>query len=140
VSVTEKEFIVLAIGDKDSCGYDERTLPVLILLVDSSAPDAWQFTRIGVVAYYVRSSRAVAAVEEILSRAERLRDTDARFGTLGIGLANGPMIADFDSLGRLKQEMPPLGEVANRASLGVRSAQTYREIFTQLQTHKAAEQ
>ena len=87
VSAKRKEFIVLAVGDKNSYGYDEHTLPLLIQLVDSSAPDARQFNRIGVVAYYQRSSRAIAAVEDVLSRAEQLRDTDARFGTLGIGFS-----------------------------------------------------
>lgn len=132
MSAKRKEFIVLAVGDKDSYGYDECSLPLLVQLIDSSAPDAREFTHIGVLAYYMRSNRAIAAVQHVLLQAESLRDTDRRFETLGIGLAHGQMIADFDWLGRLKAASPPLGEVANRASAGVRGAQTYRENFAEL--------
>ena len=137
MSAKLKEFIVLAIGDRDAYGYDEQTLPLLIQLIDSSTPDARQFTPVGVVAYYLRSSRAVAAIDAILSRAEQLRDTDRRFGTLGIGLAHGEMIADFDWLGRLKHGFTPLGVVASRASVGVSGAQVYRAILTELHETKA---
>jgi hypothetical protein len=133
-----KEFIVLAVGDKDSYGYDEHTLPLLVRLVDSSDPDARQFTHIGVVAYFLRSARAITAVEDIILRAESLRDTDERFATLGIGLAHGCMIANFDWLGRLKSGSSPLGEVANRAAAGVRKPQTYRETFNELHETNAA--
>jgi len=137
VSAKLKEFIVLAVGDRDAYGYDEQTLPLLIRLIDSSEPDSRQFTPVGVVAYYLRSSRAVAAIDSILSRAEQLRDTDPRFKTLGFGLAHGQMIADFDWLGRLKRGFIPLGEVANRASTGIGGAQVYREILTELHETKA---
>ena len=132
MSASRKEFIVLAIGDKDSYGYDEYTLPLLVELIDSSNPDARQFTHVGVFAYYLRSGRAVASVESVLSKAESLRDTDPRFAKLGIGLSHGQMIADFDLLGRLKLHSIPLGEVATRASMSVRGVQNYREILTEI--------
>jgi hypothetical protein len=132
VSANQKDFIVLAVGDRDSYGYDEHTLPLLVELIDSSSPDARQFTHIGVVGYYLRSGRAVEAVKSLLSKAESLRDTDPRFAKLGIGLSHGQMIADFDWLGRLKQDSIPLGEVATRASMSVRGAQTYREMIIEL--------
>ena len=132
MSASRKEFIVLAIGDRDSYGYDEYTLPLLVELIDSSNPDARQFTHVGVVAYYLRSGRAVASVESMLSKAESLRDTDPRFAKLGIGLSHGQMIADFDLLGRLKLHSIPLGEVATRASMSVRGVQNYREILTEI--------
>ena len=132
MSANRKHFIVLAVGDRDSYGYDEHTLPILVHLIDSASPDTRQFTHLGVVAYYLHSDRAIAAVESVLSKAESVRDTDPRFAALGIGLAHGQMIADFDWLGRLKRDSIPLGEVATRASVAVRGAQTYREIFTEL--------
>jgi hypothetical protein len=138
VSAKKKEFIVLAVGDRESCGYDEHTFPLLVQLVDSSAPDLRQISHPDLIAYYVRSSRTIAAVEDVLSRAERLRDTDVRFATLGIGLAHGLMVADFDWLGRLNQKFPPLGIAVIHASAGVRRAQTYREIFAQLHEQNAA--
>ncbi len=132
MSANRKNFIVLAIGDRDSYGYDELTLPLLVELVDSSSPDARQFTHAGIVAYYLCSGHPIGDVESVLSKAESLRDTDPRFATLGIGLAHGQMIADFDWLGRLKRDCIPLGEVATRASMSVRSAQTYREVLIEL--------
>ncbi len=129
MSEKRKEFIVLAVGDKDSYGYDEHTLPLLWQLIDSSAPDTREFTHVGAIAYYVRSARTIIAVEDVISRAEGLRDGDRRFKTLGIGLAHGHMIADFG--------FTPLGEVANRASAGVAGAQTYRETLAELQETNA---
>lgn len=138
MSAKLKTFIVLAVGDKESWGYDEYTLPLLVQLIDSSDPDAREFTHTGVVAYYVRSNRTIAAVQEVLSRVESLRDSDRRFETLRIGLAHGQMIVDFDWLGRLKRSFAPMGEVANRASAGVRGAQTYRDTFAELQKTNTA--
>jgi hypothetical protein len=132
MSGKRKEFIVLAVGDKESFGYDEDSLPLLIELIDSSTPDARTFNHRGVMAYYVHSNGAIAAVEGVLSRVERLRDTDRRFEMLGIGLAHGYMVADFDWLGRLKRRFPPMGVVANRASRSVLGPQTYRETLAEL--------
>lgn len=137
MSGQRKEFIVLAVGDREAEGYDERALLRLVQLIDSSAPDARVFTHIGVVGYYLRSARAATAVADTIARAENLRDTEA-FATLGIGLAHGPLIADFDADGRLKPAFTPLGEVANRASGGVGGAQTYRDTLAELhETHQA---
>jgi len=123
---------VLILGDRDCYGLDEHTLPLLVKLIDSSNPDSRQFSHLGVSAYYVRSGRAIAAVERMLSQAEGLRDTDGRFAKLGIGLAHGQMIADFDWLGRVKRNFIPLGDAVNRAARGVCGAQIYREILAEL--------
>lgn len=125
------------VGDKDSHGYNEHTLPLLVQLIDSSAPDARQFTHTGVVAYFLRSVRAITAIEEIISRAENLRDTDERFATLGIGLAHGQLLADFDWLGRVRRCFSPLGDAANRASADLLGPQMYREVLTQLHETQA---
>jgi len=132
VSGQRKESIVIAVGDRQSEGYDEPALLRLVQLIDSSAPDARVFTRIGVVGYYLRSARAAAAVADIILRAESLRDSDETFATLGIGLAHGPLIADFDAHGRVAPVCIPLGEVSNRASGAVQGAQTYRDTLAEL--------
>jgi hypothetical protein len=75
VSAEWKQLIVLAIGEelvRRRC-----TLPSLLQLMDCSAPDARVFTHIGVVACYLQSRRAIMAVEDVVRRAESLRDTDA---------------------------------------------------------------
>jgi hypothetical protein len=132
MSAKRKEFIVLALGDKDDWGYNEDTLPVLFKLVESSAPDSRLFMYFGVMAYYLRSRRSVTAVRKVISELEVLRDGDARFNSLGIGLAFGEMVADFDWLGRIKPTFQPMGEAANRASKGAKSEMSYREVLEAL--------
>jgi hypothetical protein len=132
MSGQRQEFIVLAIGDRESQGYDEAAQIRLLQLIDSSIPDTRVSSHIGVVGFYVRSARAATAVEQIISLAERLRDSDNTFATLGIGLAHGPLIADFDADGSVNSAFTPVGEVANNASSAVHGAQNYREILSDL--------
>jgi len=132
VSGQRKEFIVLAIGDRDAEGFAEEAFLRLRDLIESSAPDARIFSHIGGVGYYLRSARAVATVEDVISRAETLRDSDKAFSTLGIGLAHGPLLADFDSHGRVDPAFLPVGVVANDASRAVHETQTYRETLAEL--------
>jgi hypothetical protein len=82
-----KEFVVVALGDRNAYGYDEHTLPILLRLMESSAPDARLSSHRGVVGYYLPSSRAIAAILDLVSAAETLRDSDSRFASLGIGSA-----------------------------------------------------
>lgn len=75
----------------------------------------------GVVAYFLTSPQALAAVESLITQAGALRDTDSRFATLSIGLAEGELLGEFDWLGRLKKNsIVPLGAACNKA---VRSAE-----------------
>lgn len=114
--------------DTDSIGYDEDTLPILWELAASSKPAARSFNHRGAVTYYVSSPQAVATVEALVAKAEALRDTDSRFGTLGIGLAEGQMVAEFDWLGRVRSERyPPLGRTANDANRLVQQPEKYKE-------------
>jgi hypothetical protein len=132
VSGQRKEFIVLAVGDRDKEGFAESAHLRLLQLIDSSAPDARVCSPMGIVAYYLRSARAAAAVEDVISRAETLRDSDAAFSSIGIGLAHGPLIAGFDSGGRVNPAVAPLGVVASHASRAVHEAQTYRNTLSAL--------
>jgi hypothetical protein len=99
VSITRKRFITLTLGDTESWGWNEHTLPMLLQLVDSSTPDYRMFTHTGVVANCLTTPRALRAVEDVIARAESRRDSDSRFTTLGIGLAGGELTAEFDWLG-----------------------------------------
>ena len=132
MSGQRKEFIVVAIGDREAEGFAEEASVRLRHLLDSSAPDAAVFSHIGGIGYYLHSARAIAAVEDVIARAETLRDTDATFSTLGIGLAHGPLLADIDSHGRVDPAFLPVGVVANDASRAVHGMQAYREALAEL--------
>jgi len=127
-----RDFIVIAVGDTESYGYNEQALPPLIALADSTAPETRVFTNIGVVAFYLPSERGIAAARDLVSQAETLRDRNSQFTSLRIGVARGPLIADFDRRGAVKRDFTPLGEAANRASAGVARKQNYREILEHL--------
>jgi hypothetical protein len=135
VSAKRKRFIILCFGetDTDSLGYDEDTLPILWKLVDSSKPAARIFSHRGAIAHYLSSRRTVEAVESLIAKAEVLRETDSRFATLGIGLAEGVLIAEFDWLGRVKSDrFTPLGDAVNDAARLVRGPQKYKERLREL--------
>lgn len=123
---------MLAIGDRDKEGFGETAYLRLLQFIDSSAPDARVCTPMGVVAYYLRSPGAVATVEKTISHAETLRDGDEAFATIGIGLAHGPLIAEFDAHGIVNPTLAPLGVAANDASRAVHEAQTYRNTLSEL--------
>jgi len=108
-------------------------MPILLQLVDSSGPAARIFTHIGVVAHYLTSRRTVAVVEGVIAEAEALRDTDSRFATLGIGLAEGDLVAEFDWLGTVKTDrFMPLGGAVNDAVRPGREPQKYKERLREL--------
>ncbi len=132
MSGQRKEFIVLALGDRDGEGFSEGVHLRLLQLIDSSAPDTRVCSPRGFVAFYLLSLRAVAAVEQVISDAETLRDSEQAFASLGIGLAFGPLIANFDSRGRVDPSFLPIGVVANSASRAVQTEQTYRDKLSEL--------
>ena len=133
MSIKRKRFITLTLGDTNSWGWNEHTLPMLLQLVDFSSPDYRMFTNIGVVANYLTSPRALRAVEEAIGRAESLRDNDLRFAALGIGLAEGELFAEFDWLGRLNTERErPMGSSLTDAVRIEREPLRYLEILQAL--------
>ena len=113
--------------DRDNYGFDEHTLPPLIALMDSASPDARQWIHTGVIGYFLTSSAALARVQQVIAQAEHLRGTDDRFASVGIGLAEGRMVADFNSPGSLNPEMVPLGTVANDASRSANVSHAYQQ-------------
>ncbi len=132
MGAARKEFVVVALGDRDGYGYDEHTLPILLRLVESSSPDAHLSTHLGVISFFLPSHRSLDSVLDLVSAAETLRDGDSRFPSLGIGVSRGPLIAEFDWRGRVKHSTIPSGETANRASAGVAGLQNYRETLNTL--------
>ena len=117
MSARENNFIVVSLGDKNSYGFDEHTLPRLIELVDGTAPDARFFFNTGVVAYYLTSRSTLKKAERVAREATALQSSDSKFLSLGIGVSEGKLVADFDWLGRVKSM--PMGDAANTASRGV---------------------
>jgi hypothetical protein len=127
VAAERKRFIVLILADRENYGFDEQTLPPLVALMDSASPDQRQFCHSCVTGYFLTSRDSLTRVEGIIQQAERLRTTDSRFSSLGVGLAEGSMLADFTVLERLKPEMTPLGTVANNASRSARILGGYQQ-------------
>lgn len=126
------DFVVLALSDREDWGYNEETLPMLVGLIDRSKPDARFLSHKGAIAYYLSTSRTVAAVETLIVEAETMRDTDPRFASLGIGLAYGPLIADFDWRAPVKNSFLPVGVTANEAARESVTTQNYRKILRNL--------
>ena len=134
MSFQRKKFIVLTLGDMESWGWDEQTLPLLLQLVDSSLPDYRMSTNAGVVANYLTSPRALQAVEQVIAGAERLRDQDPRFGRLGIGLAEGELHAEYDVQDRLVTERSkPMGAALTAALRCERKPLKYQDMLRILQ-------
>jgi hypothetical protein len=133
VSIKHKRFITLTLGDTESWGWDEHTLPMLLQLVDSSKPDYRMSTHTGIVANYLTSPRALKAVEDVIAGAESLRESDSQFATLGIGLAEGELMAEFNWLGRLKtSRQRPMGNSLNDAVLVEQEPNLYQEVLQSL--------
>jgi hypothetical protein len=133
MNVKEERFIVLSLGDTDSWGYNEHTLPMLIQLVDEYNPDARFFSRTGVVGYFFTSQSALKRVEEIVENAEKLRKEDERFSTLGIGVAEGKMLAEYEQSGILKQgSMMPIGDASVHAVRMSDKSGNYKESLSSL--------
>ncbi len=101
--------------DRDLYGYDVHALPPLIALMDSAAPDHRSWTHTGPTGYFLTSRKSCDRIRRVIEEAESLRSSDARFERLGIGLAEGPMVAEFTWLGRLKSDYPPLGSASQTA-------------------------
>ena len=127
VAAKHTRFIVLMLTDRDNYGFDEHTLPPLVTLMESASPDGCRWLHTGVIGYFLTSSRSVSRVQHVIEQAEGLRTADERFASLGVGLAEGPMVADFTWLGRLKPKTFPLGTVANDASHSAQLPDAYRQ-------------
>jgi hypothetical protein len=133
MSSKHKRFITLTLCDTESWGYDEVTLPMLLQLVDSSAPDQRMFAPTDVTANYLTSRKALKTIEDIITKAEGLRDNDPRFATLGISLAEGEWIAEFNLLGRPNSDhmLPVAGSLVD-AMRTARKPEGYRKILQTL--------
>ena len=126
VTATRGPFIVVALGDRDSFGFSDRTFPALVALVDAHSPDHRDVRHPGVMAYFRASAEAARRVQSLVEAAEQLRK-HPEFASLGIGIASGPLIAD------LAAGMTPLGTTANDASrLSMSAPDAYIDPFNVL--------
>jgi hypothetical protein len=125
--IQRQRFTVLMVMDRDKYGYDEHTLPPLIALMDSAAPDVRTWTHTGPTGHFLTSPDSLVRIQRVIEQFEQLRTSDSRFDRLGIGLAEGEMSADFTSLGVLKTEAPPLGLAAQHAYRRAETGDGYHE-------------
>lgn len=121
-------FIVLSLSDRDEYGFDETALPLLCGLMDAASPDHRQSWHAGVTGYFLTSADALARVRRLLEEAERLSASNGRFGSLGIGLGEGPLMAEFSLFGRLKH-LVPIGSVVNESSRSARTPGAWRQVL-----------
>lgn len=122
-----KRFIVLCLTDRNGYGWDEYTLPPLLYLVENTSPDDRVLTHLGVVAFYLADPKARLRVEMACSAGKTLRRTDPRYATLGIGVAEGEMLAVFSWFGALKKNRMPIGETANVAAKNARDDREFQD-------------
>ena len=127
-----KSFTVLVFIDRDLYGFDEHTLPPLIALIDSADPDQRRWTHIGTTGFFLTSPDSLDRIRRVIEQAEQLRSSDIRFERLGIGLAEGLMIADFTWFGRVTTKMTPLGMVTG-AAYDCAVSDNYREALQSLE-------
>jgi len=78
------------------------------------------------------SRRTVGVLKRAISQAEGLRESDAHFSKLGIGLAYGHLVGRFDWLRKLKSDFVPDAGTVSRALAGVRGEQIYGQILQEL--------
>jgi len=130
MNATVAPFIVVILGDSDAYGYDQHAIPVLAQIVESSSPDARTASHLGFVAYCRTSASTLEAVKILIADAEALRQGDSRFASLGIGLAEGELVAECDSMGRVSiDRIAPMGGAVNDASSCFRERTRYRDVF-----------
>jgi len=135
MSVKEKRFIVVMLTDLDDFGFNEHTLPPLIRLMDAAQPDFRNAVHTGIVGYFLTSPDALNRIRPMIEFAAALRNEDKRFESLGIGLAEGLMIAEFTFWGRPKDGAVPFGNPAGIAELNAQEPDDFREVLDAL-SHK----
>lgn len=124
-------FIVLALRDCDDYGFEEHTLPALATLMHAAAPEHRQSIATQVTGYFLTSRDALTRVRGVIEQVERLCAADSRLRSLGIGLAEGPLIADLSMLSK-SSDLPPLGTVANEATRSAKVPHAYRQTLQRL--------
>jgi len=115
MSVKQANFIVVSLADLDNYGFDEHTLPALASLVDSHEPDCRLVIYAGIQAFFLASEATRNRVARLVADAKRLK-TEKRFESLGVGTAEGLLLADFNWLGKLKSDtFMPMGDASAQA-------------------------
>jgi len=106
------DFIVVCIHD--AAGFAREVGPILLEMVEITSPDHWEFIRPGtVMAYYRIKGKAKKGAADLRFSFESLQSRDARYQRIGIGLAEGRLIADIDFWGKVKTT--PLGSIVGKA-------------------------
>jgi class 3 adenylate cyclase len=108
MAATREPFFIVALGDRDSFGFDEHALLPLVALVDAHTPDHRDVTNRGVMVYFRASAEALKRTRDLVNAAAQLRKRE-EFASLGIGIASGPLISDLP-------HVAPIGTPANDAS------------------------
>jgi hypothetical protein len=127
-----RRVIIVAVGEKGVAygSREGRGMPREFLeLLDKSQAASWNLTRGGVVAYFGESRRIKRLLKTFCDRAEALRRT---IPNLGIGVAHGLAVGQYNILGRLKPDYADYA-MEQRALDNVQGPQTYRDIVDELE-------
>jgi hypothetical protein len=127
-----KRFIVLVFSDRDNFGLNEHTLPPLIALMDSARPDFRNWSHTGPIGFLLASRDALRRVRQAIDQVEKLKTTDPRFDSLNIGLAEGPMLAEFNFWSRLNPKFMPVGSASIAASKNADEAGAFRQVLEEI--------
>jgi hypothetical protein len=127
-----RRVIIVAVGEKGVVyGSGDRSMPQEFFdLLDESRAASWTLTRGGAVAYFADSRRTKHLLKSFFDRAEKLRES---IPSLGIGVAHYLAIGQYNLFGRLKRDFDVNYSVEQNALDNVQGAQTYRDIFEELQ-------
>jgi len=121
MSAKKANSIVVALIDLDDWGFDEYSLPALVSLANSHHPTCRTFFHTGVMAYFLSSPETKARAEKLITEAKILKN-EKGFESLGIGSAEGPLLAEFTWLGKYKPtDLAPIGEAASEATKNART-------------------
>jgi hypothetical protein len=133
MTAKEKRFIVVSIGDSRGFGYDEHELPILVQLGEAHSPDLLVMNRTGLLAHFLTSRSRLKKVKSLITATEALRTANPSFGNLKIGMSEGPLVGEFDWLGRINRKgMGLLGEAINTAVKQEEAPFSYRSTLSEI--------
>jgi len=107
-----ENFIVVCLHKPD--GFSPEVGPNLLEMVEISHPDHWEFIHPGtVLAYFRARGRSKKNAANLTFSFDSLKSRDLRYKSVGMGQAQGRLLADIDFWGRVKSS--PLGSVVGKA-------------------------
>jgi hypothetical protein len=138
MTIREEQFYIVSVGDREGDGFNELTLPSLVSIVDEFNPDGIVIVHSGIVALFRRKRHDTRDIQTLCDSLDQLRNTNPDYSALGIGLAEGQLIGEFDRRGKMVNADQFLGDARIDAVRIEAEPHGYRRVLANLQ--KNAEQ